>query len=175
MCSVQENCLLFQYYSYFFLLLLLNLYWGPWSSCTWNLCRMINIKLYFFFYTQRASKVSSIHSQCSPHSIRWFSVLGKNSSGHMYVGLFLGIGFIPPISLSFSVPKPCILYQDCSVIELEGRDGDSSRFIFYYPGLFCYPEDFFPYEFISCCFKVLKSVMEFWWESHWICIFLLVR
>ena len=128
MCSVQENCLLFQYYSYFFLLLLLNLYWGPWSSCTWNLCRMINIKLYFFFYTQRASKVSSIHSQCSPHSIRWFSVLGKNSSGHMYVGLFLGIGFIPPISLSFSVPKPCILYQDCSVIELEGRDGDSSRY-----------------------------------------------
>ena len=130
MCSVQENCLLFQYYSYFFLLLLLNLYWGPWSSCTWNLCRMINIKPYSFFYTQRARKVSSIHSRCCPHSIGWFLVLGKKSCGHTYVGLFLGIGFIPPISLSFSVPKPCILYQDCSVIELEGRDGDSSRLFF---------------------------------------------
>jgi hypothetical protein len=34
---------------------------------------------------------------------------------------------IPLISLSVSVPIPCSLYHDCSVVQLEGRDGDSRR------------------------------------------------
>ena len=55
----------------------LYLYWCPWYSWTHTLSRVINIKLYFFLYSQRASKTINIHFRYSLHSIGQFLLLLK--------------------------------------------------------------------------------------------------
>ena len=51
---------------------------------------------------------------------------------------------IPLIYLLISVPIPCsIFYHYCSVIQLEVRDGDSTRSSFIVENNFCYPVFFY--------------------------------
>jgi hypothetical protein len=40
---------------------------------------------------------------------------------------FLVFNSIPSVSLSITVPLPCSVYHNCSIVQLEARNGDSSR------------------------------------------------
>jgi len=59
--------------------------------------------------------------------IGFYKFLCQRSSDHRCVGSFLSLQFYPLIYLPFSVPISCSFYQDCSIIHLEVRDGDSPR------------------------------------------------
>jgi hypothetical protein len=79
---------------------------------------------------------------------------------------------VPMINQSISVPIACRFCHNCSVGELEVRDGDSSRSLINLENCFRYAEIFvFPYETENCSFLVLcwnfdeacfKSVDCFW-------------
>ena len=86
---------------------------------------------------------------------------------------------IPLIYLSVAVPVPCIFYHNCSVVQLEVRDGDSTRGAFFVENSFCYPRFFvIPDEFAYCPFQFveelswnidvecIESVDCFWQDSH---------
>ena len=63
--------------------------------------------------------------------------------------------------LSIFMPIPCCYYYYCSAVQLEIRDGDTSRSSFIVQDCFSYPRFFvFPYEVEHCSFKVCK-------ELHW--------
>jgi hypothetical protein len=60
---------------------------------------------------------------------------------------------IPLIYLSVTVPVPCSFYQNCSVLQLKVRHGDSTRGSFIVENSFCYPRFFIiPDEFENCPF-----------------------
>ena len=46
---------------------------------------------------------------------------------------------VPLVYLSVAVPVPCSFYHNCSVVQLEVRDGDSSRRSFILENSCCYP------------------------------------
>jgi hypothetical protein len=49
---------------------------------------------------------------------------------------------IPLIYLSITVPVPCSFYHNCSVVQLEVKDSDSTRSSFIVENSFCYPRVF---------------------------------
>jgi hypothetical protein len=54
---------------------------------------------------------------------------------------------------------PCIYYYYCSVVQLEVKDGDTSRRSFIVQDCLSYPGiSGFPYEVKSCLFKVCKKL-----------------
>jgi hypothetical protein len=86
---------------------------------------------------------------------------------------------IPLIYLSVTVPLPCSFYHNCSVVQLNVSNGDSTRpsFIaensFYYPMFFIFPDEFancllYLNEELSWNFDedCIESVDCFWQESH---------
>jgi hypothetical protein len=86
---------------------------------------------------------------------------------------------IPLIYQSVAVPVPCSFYQNCSVVQLEVRHGDSTRGSFIVENSVCYPRFFvFPGEFANCSFQFveelswnfdgdcIESVDCFWQDSH---------
>ena len=67
--------------------------------------------------------------------------------------------YITLIYLSVSVPIPCSFYHNCSEVQLEVRDGDSSRGSFIVENSFCYPRSFiFPDEFANCPFYISEEL-----------------
>ena len=93
---------------------------------------------------------------------------------------FLGLSSIQLIYLPVSVPIPCSFYHDCSVIQVEVRDGDSR--------ISCIAENsfrsprfvFIPDEFANCSFSFyeelswnfdgdcIESVDCFWQDSQFL-------
>ena len=70
----------------------------------------------------------------------------------------------PLTNLSVSMPIPYSFYYDCSVVQLEVRDGDASRSSFIVQDCFSYPVFvfylfvcFFPYKVDSFSFMVCKK------------------
>ena len=62
--------------------------------------------------------------------------------------------FTPLIYLPVTVPVPCSFYHNCSVIQLEVRDGDSPKSSFIVENRFCYPRFFvIPDEFANSSMK----------------------
>jgi hypothetical protein len=60
---------------------------------------------------------------------------------------------VPLIYLSVNVPVPCSFYHNCSVAQLEVRDGDSTRVSFIVENSFCCPRFFdIPDEFANYLF-----------------------
>jgi hypothetical protein len=47
---------------------------------------------------------------------------------------------IPLINLSVTLPVPCSFYHNCSVVQLEVRNGDSTRGSFFVENSFCSPK-----------------------------------
>jgi hypothetical protein len=72
------SCLLYQWIQgYYPLSLLLNLVclvlcWGIWPTWTWDLCRVINMHLFAFFYMQTSSHTSTFCWSCFHFSIVYF-------------------------------------------------------------------------------------------------------
>ena len=90
---------------------------------------------------------------------------------------FWVLNSIPLICLSVIVPVPCSFYHNCSIVQLEVREGDSKRssFIvensFGYPGFPCYPKWICKLLFLT----LWRIELEFWWGLYWICRLLLVN
>ena len=80
----------------------LVLCWGPWSTWTWALCKMINLDVFSFFYIQTASWTSTIYWRWCLCPIVWFLLVCWRSSVHKGVGLFLGLQF-------YSIDQPVCL------------------------------------------------------------------
>jgi hypothetical protein len=94
--------------------------------------------------------------------------------GHFWV-----FNSIPLIYLSVAVPVPCSFYYNCSIVQLEVRDGDSNRgcyiveIVFAILGFFVIPD-----EFSNCPFSLseelswnfdgdcIEFVDCFWQDSH---------
>jgi hypothetical protein len=62
----------------------------------------------------------------------------SRSSDHRCVGSFLGLQFCS-IDLPVTVPVPCSFYHNCSVVQLEIGDSNSTRGSFTVENSFCYP------------------------------------
>jgi hypothetical protein len=86
---------------------------------------------------------------------------------------------IPLVYLSFAISVPYSFYHNCSVVQLEVGDGDSTRGSFIIENTFCYPSFFLiPNEFENCAFELyeelswnfdgdcIESVDFFWKDSH---------
>jgi hypothetical protein len=95
---------------------------------------------------------------------------------------------IPLIFLPVSVPIPCSFYHNCSEVQLEVRDGDSSRGSFIVENSFCYPRFFvIPDEFANCPFYLseelswsfdgdcIESIDCFRQDSHFTILTLLIH
>ena len=82
-----------------------------------------------------------------------FSSLVKNQVTICMWVHFWVFNFIPLIYLSVAVPVPCSFYDNCSVVQLEVRQGDPTRDSFIVEIFFSYPRFFvFPDEFAKCPF-----------------------
>jgi hypothetical protein len=65
----------------------------------------------------------------------------------------------PLIYLSVTVPVPCSFYHNCSVVQFNVRQGDSTRGSFIVENSFCYPRFFiFPDEFANCPFYLSEEL-----------------
>ena len=66
---------------------------------------------------------------------------------------------IPLIYLSVAIPVPFSFYHNCSVVQLEVRDGDSTRSSFIVENSFCYPRFFVILdEFANCPFQLCEEL-----------------
>lgn len=132
-------------------LLYLVLCWNLLSTWTYVLCMVTDIDL-FAFYIQ-----TSICWRYFLFSIVWFfSFFVKNPSVHRCVGLFQGLWFDSIDQPVCSYTSTMHFYYDCSVVQLEIRDSDTSRSSFIVQDSFSYPELFvFPYEVENCSLNVL--------------------
>jgi hypothetical protein len=66
---------------------------------------------------------------------------------------FWDFNFIPLSYLYVTIPEPCSFYHNCSVVQLEVRDGDPTRGSLIVEKSFCYPRFFvIPDEFADCSF-----------------------
>ena len=86
----------------------------------------IRMDQFTFFYMLTTSWTSTICWKCCLFPIVWFWLFWERSGDHRCVGLFLGLQFCS-IEQPVCVSIQCSLYRYCSVIQLEVRDGDSSR------------------------------------------------
>jgi hypothetical protein len=102
-------------------------------------------------------------------SMVWFlASLSKNQMFFNVWVCFWVFDFIPLINMSVPVPKSYSFYHYCSVVQLDDRDSDSSRRIFYFQDCFGYPEFFvFPFEVENCSFKICKKLF---WNFYVNCI-----
>jgi hypothetical protein len=74
----------------------------------------------------------------------------------MYFWVFYLIALI---NLSFPTPIPGSFYYCCSVVQLEVKDGDSSKCSFVVQDCFVYPGFFvFLYEVENCSFKICEEL-----------------
>jgi hypothetical protein len=86
------------------------------------------------------------HQVCQHHfwkhclfSTVWFNYIVKDQ---LTIGVWINFWVftcIPLIYLSLSVPVPCNIYHNCSVVQIMLRHGDSSRVSFIFDNSFCYP------------------------------------
>lgn len=91
-----------------------------------DLCRVIDINLFAFFYVQ------------SPYSIVYFWLYSKKKkSGSIVCGIISGSS-IKFINLSVFMSVPCVFYYDCFVVQLEIWGADMSRSSFIVQDLFHY-------------------------------------
>ena len=74
---------------------------------------------------------------------------------------------VPMIYLSAIVLIPCSFYHNCSVVQLEVRDGDSNRGSFIVENSFCYPRIFIQDEFANCL-SLLSEELS--WNFNGYCI-----
>ena len=71
---------------------------------------------------------------------------------------FWVFNLVPLINLSVTTSMPCSFYYYCPVLQLEIRDGDTSRHSFIVPDCFSYTGSFvFPYQVENCSFKVCRE------------------
>jgi hypothetical protein len=124
----------------------LVLCWGPWSTWTWDLCRVINMDPFAFFYMQTVSRWAFVLLKMLslPPHIVWLWLLCQKSSVHRCVGLFLGLRF-------YFIDQPVCFCTDtmwsffffplllCSTAWSQDSDSSSGSFTvqdcFGYPGL----------------------------------------
>ena len=95
------------YYSLSLLLdsVYLVLCWGPWSTWTWTLCKVINMDLFSFSYLQTASWTSTIYWRCFLFSLT--VVFGFFVKDQVFISVwfyFCVFVSIPLINLSVSIP-----------------------------------------------------------------------
>jgi hypothetical protein len=75
---------------------------------------------------------------------------------------------IPLINLPVTVPVPCSFYHNCSLVQIEVRDGDSTRVSFIVEKTFRYPGYFvIPDEFRNCSILLYEELI---WSSYGDCI-----
>ena len=104
------KCPLCQYVKGYFPLshsLYMILYWGPWSTSVWTLCRLINMTLFSFFYIQRAPlRPAPFVEDAFFYSMILLWLFCQKSSGCNFVRLFL---FLWSYSIDQSVYFFCLL------------------------------------------------------------------
>jgi hypothetical protein len=83
---------------------------------------------------------------------------------------------IPLFYMSVTIPVPCTFYHSCSVVQLEVRDGDSTR------GSFIAENSFAFLVLLSFQIKLQITLLTlwrfelgFWWGLHWLCRWFLAR
>ena len=122
----------------------LYLYWCPWYSWTHTLSRVINIKLYFFLYSQRASKTITIHFRYSLHSIGQFLLLLKKKHVSTCMCIYFWVlDLIYWSTCLFCTKTMQFLIKIVLYYSLKGRDGESSRFFFSFSRIVLVILDFF--------------------------------
>ena len=87
----------------------------------------------------------------------------------MYIGVWIYVSvfnLIPLINMSVFVPIPRCFYYCSSIVELEIRDGDTSRRSFFVQDCFSYLGlSVFPYEVESCSFKVCEDFLRLFFDG----------
>jgi hypothetical protein len=79
---------------------------GPWSIWTWALNKEIKMDQFAFFNMQTTSRTSTTCWKCFLNDFGFFFF----SSGHRYVGLFLGLQLYSVDQMSVSVPILCVVF-----------------------------------------------------------------
>ena len=134
---------------------------GPWSSWIWGLYKDIRMDRFAFFYMLTTSWASTICWKYCHFPVDNFSTLVKDQvSKNNFVWVhFWVFNCIPLDYQSVMVPVLCSFYYNYSVVQLELRDGDSTRGSFIVENSFCYPRCFvIPDEFANCPFLLYDKL-----------------
>jgi hypothetical protein len=107
------NCLLDQYVQVFFPLFLIfglvypGFCWGPWSTWTWVLWRVVNMDLFVFFYMQTFSYTSTIYWTYFLFFIGFFV------ESQLSIGVWVYFWVFSSILVPILVPIPCFVLFCC--------------------------------------------------------------